>query len=88
MVEVDCVDSLIKEPVSYIKLDVEGSEYQALLGARKTIETYSPRLAVCIYHKPEDVWELPWLIHEMNPAYQFYIRHYSYTEVETVLYAV
>lgn len=87
-VEVDSIDNIIKQPVSYIKLDVEGSEYQALLGAEETIKKYKPKLAICIYHKPEDVWELPLLVHQMNPEYKFYVRHYSFADNETVLYAI
>lgn len=75
-------------PVSFIKLDVEGCESRALKGAHKTICTYKPRLAVCVYHKPEDIIELPKLILDMVPDYKLYLRHYSYTDTETVLYAV
>jgi hypothetical protein len=87
-VYVDSIDNLCKQPVSYIKMDVEGSEYEALKGARKMISSYTPKLAVCVYHKQEDIWEIPKLIHELNPSYRMYFRHYSFTEVETVLYAV
>ena len=69
-------------------MDIEGAEYKALLGAEKTIKKYKPKLAICIYHKPEDVWEIPWLIHQFNPNYKFYLRHYSLTSPETVLYAI
>lgn len=84
----DSIDRCIDAPVTYIKMDIEGAEYQAILGAKKTIEKYKPKLAICVYHKPEDVWELPWLIHEINPEYKFYLRHYSFGDVETVLYAL
>lgn len=88
IVEVDSIDNLIKKPVTFIKMDVEGSEYQALLGARNMIEKHRPKLAICIYHKMEDIWELPWLIHELHSGYKFYLRHYSFGDVETVLYAL
>lgn len=87
-IEVDSIDNLINRPVTFIKMDIEGSEYQALLGAQNTISKYKPKLAICIYHKPEDIWELPWLIHEINPEYKFYLRHYSFADNETVLYAL
>ena len=87
-VEVESIDYFVKEPVTFIKLDVEGAEYQALLGAEHTIASYKPKLAICTYHKLEDIWELPSLIHEMNPEYRFYLRHYSFAENETVLYAM
>jgi FkbM family methyltransferase len=87
-INVDSMDDTIKEEVTFIKMDIEGSEYQAIQGARKTIEKYRPRLAICIYHKPEDIWELPALIHEIDPTYKFYLRHYSFNSAETVLYAL
>lgn len=87
-IEADSIDHICTRPVTFIKMDVEGAEYRALLGAREAIKKYKPKLAVCIYHKPEDIWELPWLIHQLNPEYGFYFRHYSFTNYETVLYAL
>lgn len=88
VIEVDCIDRLINEPVTFIKMDIEGSEHEALLGAERMISQHSPKLAISIYHKPEDIWELPWLIHKFNPTYRFYLRHYSLSWSETVLYAI
>ena len=87
-VEVDSIDRVSVEPVTFIKMDVEGAEYQGILGARNMIAKYKPKLAICVYHKPEDIWELPQLIHEIRSDYVFYLRHYSFGDVETVLYAV
>ena len=87
-VVVDSIDNCIDKPITFIKMDVEGAEYQALLGAKRVIKEYKPKLAICIYHKLEDIWELPWLIHTINPEYKFYLRHYSFGDVETVLYAL
>lgn len=87
-IEVDSVDSLITKPVSFIKMDIEGAEYQAILGAKNMISKYTPRLAISVYHKPEDIWEIPLLIHSINPQYTFYLRHYSFYRTETVLYAL
>ena len=87
-VEVDSIDNLIDGPVTFIKMDIEGAEYEALLGAKETIKKYKPKLAICVYHKPEDIWEIPKLIHRFNPGYRFYLRHYSFAEHETVLYAI
>ena len=69
-------------------MDIEGSEGKALLGARKTITENKPKLAICVYHKPEDIIELPQIVLDMNPNYKLYLRHYSYTDTETVLYAI
>ncbi len=63
------------EAVDYIKYDVEGAEREALLGSRKTIETYHPTLLVSLYHRNEDVFALPLLIHEQFPQYRrLYVR--------------
>ena len=88
-INVDCLDNMLNdEPVTFIKMDLEGSEYNALLGAEKTIAKYKPKLAISVYHKPEDIWELPGLILSMNPDYKFWFGHYSTAAAETVLYAI
>ena len=87
-INVNSIDNLINERVTFIKMDIEGAEYKGIIGAKETIKRDGPKLAVCIYHKPEDIYLLINLIYEINPQYRFYIRHYSFTEVETVLYAV
>lgn len=76
------------DKVTFIKLDVEGAEYKALRGAERTIERCRPKLAISIYHKPEDIFELPELILSMHNDYRFYLRHYQLGQYETVLYAV
>lgn len=88
VIQVSSIDECIDKPVTYIKMDIEGAEYQALLGARKTIAERKPKLAICTYHKPEDMWEIPGLLLEINPKYQFFLRHYSFADNETVLYAL
>lgn len=75
-------------PPTLIKMDIEGFEKQALLGASDLISKHTPKLAVCVYHKPEDLFELPLLIKEINPKYSLYMRHYSDHFAETVCYAI
>ncbi len=82
------LDAAIEGNVTFIKLDVEGAEYEALKGAEKLIQNCRPTLAVSVYHKAQDIWELPELILSMAPEYTFYLRHYSLSSEETVLYAV
>lgn len=77
-----------KERVTFIKMDIEGAELNALKGAERTIRVQKPKLAICIYHKPEDVREIPNLLLDYVPDYKFYIRHYSFSTWETVLYAI
>ena len=81
-------DVLDGHRVTFIKMDVEGAELQALKGARNSIITYRPRLAICIYHKPADILEIPLYLQSLVSDYKFYIRHYSNHEIETVLYAI
>lgn len=81
------LDSIIKERISFLKMDIEGSELAAINGAEELIKRWKPRLAISIYHKPEDVLEIPMRILEIVPEYQFCIRHYSAGLYETVLYA-
>ena len=80
-------DALFDKNVTFIKMDIEGAEYEALKGAERIIREQKPKLAICVYHKPQDIWELPELILDYNKEYRFYLRHYSYRHAETVLYA-
>jgi len=73
---------------NYIKMDIEGAEKEALLGAKKTIQRYKPNLAICLYHKPEDLWKLPLLIHEINPDYDMFVRVHEDMFLSTVLYCI
>lgn len=87
-IDVETIDSIVREKVTFIKMDIEGSELSALKGAKKTIQRDRPKLAVCIYHKKEDFIEIPKYIKQLVPEYKLYLRHYSDTPSETVLYAV
>ena len=81
------LDSIIKENKAFIKMDIEGAEKEAILGAKRLIKNGS-LLALSAYHKAEDIRELPETIIDINPDYNFYLRHYTDTVFETVLYAV
>lgn len=88
-IEVLAIDSLLREePVTFIKMDIEGSELQALQGAKETIRLHKPRLAISIYHRPIDLIQIPMLIKEIDPSYQLYLRHYSNSFTETICYAL
>ncbi len=77
------------DPVTFIKLDVEGSELNALRGGAKTIRASLPRLAICVYHKRDDIVTIPDYILSLSPDYKLYLRHHSwFTYNETVLYAI
>lgn len=89
MVSLDSLDCILSgKKVSFIKMDIEGAELRALYGSRDTIIKYKPKLAICVYHKPEDIIEIPAYIHKLVPDYKLYLRHYSQNASETVLYAM
>ena len=70
-------DKNLNPAPTFIKMDIEGSEAAALRGAEETIKTSKPKLAVCIYHKPEDIYELPKLMASLLPGAKVYIRQYK-----------
>ena len=76
------------ERVDFIKLDIEGFEIEALLGARKSIEKFTPKLAISLYHKDDDFFKIPETILKINPGYRFYLDHYTSHAEETILYAI
>lgn len=89
LIETIALDEAVynKKP-TFIKMDIEGAEQEALKGCKKIIQDYKPKLAICIYHKPEDLFEIPIMIKEMNPEYKLYVRQYADAWYDTVLYAI
>ncbi|MGN1420045.1 MAG: FkbM family methyltransferase [Eubacterium sp.] len=88
-VKVTDIDSLIDEPVTMIKMDIEGAELKALNGAEKTIKKYLPKLYVCAYHRNEDLISLGKKIIEFDEKYSLYFRHSRYIPAwESNFYAI
>ena len=88
-VQIEALDNMLSDvPVTYLKMDIEGMEQPALQGAKRLIQTYRPKLAICAYHSNADMVQIPQLIWEINPAYNLYFRHYSHSLVETICYAI
>ncbi|MGL5206032.1 MAG: FkbM family methyltransferase [Acidaminococcaceae bacterium] len=78
-VSVDAVDHIMQgKPVSYMKLDVEGAEFEALSGAAETIAKWEPKLFVAAYHRDNDLWRLPLLLWRLNKNYNIYLRKHPY----------
>lgn len=73
---------------NFIKMDIEGAELQALEGASKTIKDFRPTLAICLYHTPTDLWEIPLRIYDICDNYGMYLRVHGRFLYETVLYCV
>lgn len=89
-IEVISLDNFIKnkEIINFIKMDIEGSELQALIGAKEILKKQKPKLAICIYHLYNDLWEIPLLIKSINPSYKLYMGHHSQNLFDTVIYAI
>lgn len=89
-VRVQTIDSLALEKVTFIKMDIEGAELNALKGAEKTLLRDKPKLAICIYHSNEDMLGVAEYLHRLLPEYKFHVRHHNCCpyETETVLYAL
>jgi hypothetical protein len=68
-------------------MDIEGAELDALRGAEGIIERDHPRLAISVYHKPEDIWEIPHYILRRHPGYKLYLRQHA-VFTETVCYGI
>ncbi len=88
---IQCVsldDALTGFQPNLIKMDIEGAEYAALLGSRKLIEQHRPGLAICLYHHPAHLWQIPALVKSWNLDYHFYLRVHYYNGFELVMYAV
>lgn len=81
-------DILSESDVTFIKMDIEGSELQALKGAVKLIQKNKPKLAICVYHKREDLIEIPEFIKNICSEYKIYLRAHWPNLSELVLYAV
>jgi len=81
-------DDIVDEKITFIKMDIEGAELSALKGAKKTIQKYMPKLAICVYHKPQDLWEIPLYIRAINPEYKLFLRHHTVYNHDTVCYAI
>lgn len=81
-------EQLPDEPITFIKMDIEGAEMEAMQGAANTIRRCRPKLAISAYHKHSDIYQLPLLIHSFYPSYKFYLRQFGYTLFDMVLLAI
>lgn len=76
-VEVVTIDNDIDDDVTFIKMDIEGAEQDAILGCMNTIQKNHPKLAICTYHGYDDIWKIPLMINDIDSSYKFYFRHYG-----------
>jgi FkbM family methyltransferase len=88
MIQCIALDDVLKKvSPTFIKMDIEGAEYDALVGAKNIIQDCKPDLAICVYHCINHYFEIPLLINSWNLGYKFYLRTYDKCGSETVLYA-
>jgi hypothetical protein len=73
---------------TYITMDIEGSEIEALKGCEQTIRKHKPALAISVYHRISDLWNVPLYIESLGVGYKMYLRNYTGYPAETILYAV
>ena len=76
------------ERVDFLKLDIEGSELGALEGAKETLREFRPKLAISVYHKFSDFFEIPAFIDSLGLHYDLYLDHYTIHSEETILYGI
>lgn len=90
-VETITIDEMVRNQklarVDFIKMDIEGAELESLRGAEETIRRFRPKLAISVYHKLNDFWEIPQYLDSLGLGYRFTLRHFTIHAEETVLFA-
>lgn len=76
-VKTTSLDIDISEPLTMIKMDIEGAEQSAILGCKSHIINDNPKLLISVYHNNEDLWKIPRMIHSINSNYNYYLRYYG-----------
>ena len=79
---------LANETPTYLKMDIDGAEPDALLGARRTLERCRPTLAVCVYHEQDHLWRIPLWIDSLKLGYRFFLRPHHEECWDLILYAI
>jgi FkbM family methyltransferase len=79
---------LENESPTFIKMDIEGAEVEALIGAQHSINRASPALAICVYHQPDHLWRIPLLIRLFSDQYHFSLRPHNEEAWDLVCYAI
>jgi FkbM family methyltransferase len=73
---------------TYIKMDIEGAEPRAIIGATNLLRRHYPILAVCTYHRSKHLWQIPNLIRSIAPEYNLFLRRYAEDCWEGICYAI
>lgn len=85
-IEVDTLDNMVQDKVSFIKMDIEGAEGLAIDGMKNHILKDHPKMAISVYHKVDDFWKIPEQIFNIRDDYNIYMRHYTEGTDETVMF--
>jgi len=88
LIKVNSLDNVINDKITFIKMDIEGSEGIALEGAKNHIKEDHPKLAISCYHKSDDFWRIPQKILDIRDDYSIYLRHYTEGITETVMFFI
>ena len=87
-IEVDTLDNMVDEKITFVKMDIEGAEGLAIEGMKKHITNDHPKLAISVYHKADDFWKIPEQILAIRDDYDLYMRHYTEGTDETVMFFI
>lgn len=71
-----------------LKMDIEGSEPEALKGALASLKRFRPQLLVCLYHHKEHLYEIPLWLRDNLENYTYHFNHHSQNVDESVLYCI
>jgi FkbM family methyltransferase len=88
-VEVKTIDQVCVElSPTHIKMDIEGAEFDALIGGERTLKKFQPKLAISLYHRPRDIVEIPKYLMSLLPGYKWFVRCYGEHGYDTILYGI
>ena len=81
------LDTALPDGATFLKLDIEGHELAALHGAEQIIRECKPRIAICVYHRDDDLLTIPAYLKSLNPDYQIGLRHCNQVRFDTICFA-
>jgi FkbM family methyltransferase len=87
-IQLERLDDILHEPFTFLKMDIEGGEIYAIEGAKGAIAKYHPRLAISVYHRPDDFWRIPEKVLSYREDYKIFFRHYTEGVTETVMFFI
>ncbi|TFH72258.1 FkbM family methyltransferase [Gammaproteobacteria bacterium LSUCC0112] len=87
-VKVEALSKHVAYDNMYLKFDIEGHEETAIFAALENIKTYKPQMAISVYHKPTDLWNIGLMLHRKVPEYKFYLRNHGIDATDVICYAL